>query len=119
VGSARGIADVYAAALGQLGDALLGSGTIARVSQEQVSGIDRVLNAQMAFAAVFMKPQQRIPFGSYRAFGHDGAGGALGYADPMYDLAFGYIPMPMQYPGGADEKGVDLSAIVRECIRSS
>jgi hypothetical protein len=34
----------------------------------------------------------------------------------MYDLAFGYIPMPMQYPGGADAKGVALSATIRECI---
>lgn len=48
-----------------------------------------------------MKPQPRIEFGSYRAFGHDGAGGALGFADPMYDMSLGCIPMPMQFPGGS------------------
>jgi CubicO group peptidase (beta-lactamase class C family) len=117
VGSARGIAGVYSAALGYNGERLLSEDTIAAVAMEQVSGIDRVLNFQMAFATVFMKPQPRMPFGSYRAFGHDGAGGALGFADPMYDLAFGYIPMPMQYPGGADPKAVELSLLIRQCIR--
>lgn len=116
VGNARGIADVYAAMLGHKGARLLGDDAIALVAMEQVSGIDRVLNAQMAFATVFMKPQPRIPFGSYRAFGHDGAGGALGFADPMYDLVFGYIPMPMQYPGGADPRAIELSTIIRGCI---
>ena len=117
VGSARGIAEVYAASLGHLGEPLLSPETITAMSQEQVFGTDRVLNTQMAFGVVFMKPQPRIPFGSYRAFGHDGAGGALGYADPMYDLAFGYIPLPMQYPGGADSKSIALSTEIRRCIQ--
>jgi CubicO group peptidase (beta-lactamase class C family) len=118
VGSARGIAQVYAATLGQLGDPVLDEATIAAISQEQISGIDRILNEQMAFAIGFIKPTQRIPYGSYRAFGHDGAGGALGFADPFHDLAFGYSPTPMQYPGGADARGVELSSVVRLCIQS-
>jgi len=118
VGSARGIASVYAAALGDLGESLVSRATVAQMSQEQVAGVDRILNSQMAFATVFMKPQPRVPFGSYQAFGHDGAGGALGFADPLYDLAFGYIPMPMQYPGGADTQSIELSTVIRGCIRS-
>jgi CubicO group peptidase (beta-lactamase class C family) len=118
VGSARGIAQVYAATLGHLGDPVVDEATIAAISQEQISGIDRILNLQMAFAIGFTKPTQRIPYGSYRAFGHDGAGGALGFADPFHDLAFGYSPAPMQYPGGADARGVELSSIVRLCIQS-
>jgi CubicO group peptidase (beta-lactamase class C family) len=118
VGSARGIAQVYAAALGQLGDPVLDEATIAAISQEQMSGIDRILNEQMAFAIGFIKPTQRIAYGSYRAFGHDGAGGALGFADPFHNLAFGYSPTPMQYPGGADARGVELSSVVRLCIQS-
>jgi hypothetical protein len=70
----------------------------------------------MCFAVVFMKPQPRMEFGSYKAFGHDGAGGAIGFADPLYKLGFGYIPMPMQYPGGADPKGVRLSQVLRGCV---
>ena len=32
-------------------------------------------------------------------------------------VGFGYIPMPIQYPGAADPKGVQLSTLVRPCIR--
>jgi hypothetical protein len=64
-----------------------------------------------------MKPHPLMEFGSFRAFGHDGMGGALAFADPLYGLAFGYVPMPMQPPGGADPKAVQLSQIVRRCIR--
>lgn len=114
VGSARGLARLYAAALGFVGEPLLDPATIAAVSQQQAWGHDRTLNVDMCFGVVFMKPQPRMEFGSYQAFGHDGAGGALGFADPMYDLGFGYIPMPMSYPGGADPKGVRLSRIARQ-----
>ena len=60
--------------------------------------------AKCSWPVVFMKPQPRKEFGSYQAFGHDGAGGGLGFADPMYELAFGCIPVPMQYPEGADRR---------------
>ena len=87
------------------------------MSQQHSWGLDRVLNVQSCFGVVFMKPQPRIEFGSYQAFGHDGAGGALAFADPMYDMSFGYIPMPMQFPGGVDDKGIELSQVTRDCIR--
>jgi hypothetical protein len=87
------------------------------MTQQQVGGVDRVLNKVMCFGIVYMKPHQEVEFGSYRAFGHDGAGGALAFADPAYGIGFGYIPMPIQYPGAADPKGVQLSTLVRSCIR--
>jgi CubicO group peptidase (beta-lactamase class C family) len=118
IGSARGLAKAYATAIGAAGQpALLDAGTIAQISQQQVRGVDRVLNKIMCFGIVFMKPHQEVEFGSYRAFGHDGAGGALAFADPTYGIGFGYIPTPIQYPGAADPKGVQLSALVRSCIR--
>lgn len=118
VGSARGLANVYAAAIGHVGgQPLLDSATIALMSQQQVWGIDRILNVDMCFGIVFMKPQPRMDFGSFMAFGHDGAGGAIGFADPFHQMAFGYIPMPMQYPGGADPKAVRLAQIARSCMQ--
>jgi CubicO group peptidase (beta-lactamase class C family) len=118
IGSARGLAKAYATAIGAAGaPALLDPGTVAQMTQQQVWGVDRVLNKVMCFGIVFMKPHQEVEFGSYRAFGHDGAGGALAFADPVYGIGFGYIPMPIPYPGAADPKGVHLSALVRSCIR--
>ena len=105
-------------AFGGSGHAATGTARgIARVSEQHSHGTDLVLGAEMAFAMVFMKPTRRLPFASHAAFGHDGAGGALGYADPLYELAFGYTPYPMQAPGGADPKAIELSRVAREVVR--
>ena len=117
VGSARGLAQLYAAAIGLIGGPILDDETIGQMAQQHSWGHDRVLNVQSCFGIVFMKPQPRLEFGSYQAFGHDGAGGAMGFADPMHNMSFGYIPMPMQFPGGADARCVELSQITRRCIR--
>jgi CubicO group peptidase (beta-lactamase class C family) len=118
IGSARGLAELYGAVIGGPEmEPLISIGTIDELSREQSFGLDRVLGMTTAFAVVYMKPIPRMEFGSYRAFGHDGAGGVLAFADPIHELAFGYIPMPMQLPGGADPKGVRLSQLIRESIR--
>ncbi|MEE9095893.1 serine hydrolase domain-containing protein [Pseudarthrobacter phenanthrenivorans] len=119
IGSARGLAQVYAAAIGLTGDALVDSDTVAAMGQQQVWGVDRVLNFPASFGVVFMKPHPGSDFGSYQAFGHDGAGGALGYADPLYGISFGYIPLQMQLPGGADARAIHLSQTVRAAVRQS
>jgi CubicO group peptidase (beta-lactamase class C family) len=119
VASAKGLAQVYAAALGHLGPALFSEEVRDAISQEQVFGHDRIANVQRAFAVVFLKPAPVMDFGSWRAFGHDGANGRLAYADPTYGLAFGYIPSPMQHvrPGiGADDRSLRLSRLARECV---
>jgi CubicO group peptidase (beta-lactamase class C family) len=118
IGSARGLAGVYAALLEGPGRTpLLSRATIDEMSREHSFGLDRILGVGNAFGIVFMKPQPALDFGSYRAYGHDGAGGVLAFADPMYDLAFAYIPMPMQVPGGAGPTGVRMSRLVRAAIR--
>jgi CubicO group peptidase (beta-lactamase class C family) len=118
IGSARGLAGVYGAILGGPDTGpLLSHSTTAQMSREQSFGPDRVLVLPTSFAIVYMTPNPRLDFASYGAFGHDGAGGVLAFADPVHELAFGYIPMPMQLPGGADAKGVELSRLVRACIR--
>lgn len=117
VGTARGLAAVFAATVSSLEgrSPLLSPEVVERMAQQQVWGRDRVLDTEMCFAVVFMKPQPRMEFGSHRAFGHDGAGGALGFADPTWRLGFGYIPQPMQPPGGADPKAVELARLLRRC----
>ncbi|WZH35530.1 MAG: serine hydrolase [Microbacterium enclense] len=118
VGSAHGLARLYSVALGRIGEPLLRPETVTEMSRIQVSGHDVVVDDEMRFAVTFMKPQPRMPFGSYRAFGHDGAGGALAFADPLYGMSFAYIPMPMTSPGGADARAIELSRILRTCLRA-
>jgi CubicO group peptidase (beta-lactamase class C family) len=117
VGSAEGLARAYAAALtGVEGHApVLHPKTVTTMSQQQVWGHDRVLDVYMCFGVVFMKAQPRMPFASHRGFGHDGAGGALGFADPEYDLAFGYIPRTVVHNS---EPFVRLSLEVRSAIKT-
>jgi CubicO group peptidase (beta-lactamase class C family) len=114
VGSARGLARLYADALPNAATPIARPETFRAMAQQQVWGSDRTLNVPNAFGVVFMIPQPRMPFAGLGAFGHDGAGGALAFADPSTDISFGYIPVPMQYPGGADLRSIALARLVRE-----
>ena len=116
VGSARGLARLYADALPGAESPIARPQTFQAMAQQQVWGHDRTLNVANAFGVVFMIPQPRLPFGGLGAFGHDGAGGALAFADPTTDISFGYIPVPMQYPGGADYRSVALARLVRQTV---
>lgn len=113
VGSARGLARLYAATLGHIGAPIAPPDTFAEMAQIHVRGRDVVLDIPLSFGIVFMKPHTDMPFGSFRAFGHDGAGGAIAFADPMHDMAFGYIPTRMTNPGGADARAIELSRLAR------
>ncbi|MCD4851180.1 beta-lactamase family protein [Arthrobacter sp. AK01] len=129
VASAEGMARIYAAALTGFvgeGDASVSDGqaavapllteeTIRAVTAERVFGIDRVFGETGCFGTVFMKSHSRMPFGSYRAFGHDGASASLGFADPVYELGFGYVPQQAE-PGGVGCRNFQLSSAVREVI---
>jgi CubicO group peptidase (beta-lactamase class C family) len=117
IGSAQGLAKVYAAAItGVSGPRMLTDETVSAVAQTQTSGPDLVIGVETSFAIGFMKPNARLPFGSHRAFGHDGMGGALGFADPTYDLGFGYIPFRMGARPGADAYSLELSRLARDCV---
>lgn len=117
VGSARGLARLYADALPGAEHPLARPETFAAMAQQQVWGTDRVLGVPNAFGIVFMVPQPRQPFGGLGAFGHDGAGGTLAFADPSTGIAFGYVPVPMQYPGGADFRSVALARLAHDIAR--
>jgi CubicO group peptidase (beta-lactamase class C family) len=116
VGSARGLARAYAAAvLGRDGGApLLSEATVETVSQLRTAGPDLVLGSETRYAVLFQKPHPGLDFGTARAFGHDGAGGALGFADPATGIAFGYTTQRVPIPGGADRPAIAIAQAVRE-----
>jgi CubicO group peptidase (beta-lactamase class C family) len=121
--NARGLAGMYAAVHHEVAGVprLLDDETVAVVSQLQVWG-RQLMNPsplRSAFAIVFQKPTEHHPWGSYRAFGHDGAGGSLAYSDPYVDVAFGYTVQRIPLPGGADARALDLSRLVRRAARAS
>jgi len=58
---------------------------------------------------VFQKPSQQLAFGGPRAFGHDGAMGALACVDPDTGLSFAWTIVRGPWPGGADPRAVALA----------
>jgi CubicO group peptidase (beta-lactamase class C family) len=97
VGEVRGIARVY----GELavGGGALGIGErtltqlMAPATQPSGGSIDLVLRVECAFSLGLLKPSPLFQFGSSeRAFGHTGAGGSFGCADPDTELGFAYAP---------------------------
>jgi CubicO group peptidase (beta-lactamase class C family) len=93
-GNARAIARLYSALAGdgQLdGVHVLSPQMIARASECAVDGDDLVLQRPTRFGLGFQLAMAERPLGpSPRAFGHFGAGGSLGFADPEAHVAFGY-----------------------------
>ncbi|MBF6672898.1 serine hydrolase domain-containing protein [Glutamicibacter sp. FBE19] len=120
VASAQGLAAIYAASFGavpSLGASrgLLSEDTWSQVSTELVYGHDRTNGLLQAFALGFMKATARNSYGSIFAYGHDGANSSLAFADPAYQLGFGFIPSRSE---GARETstGVQLSQLCRQLI---
>ena len=89
---------------------------VASVSQIQTVGDDLILGHPARYAIVFQKPRDEYQIGSYQAFGHSGAGGSIGVADPWHDLAYTWIPRRMTFPGGADPCGLLLAKVIRACV---
>lgn len=118
--SARGLARLYAMCIGEVDGMppILSPATIAEVTQIQVVGEDLVLRCPTRFGIVFQKADDRVWFGSHQAFGHDGAGGSVGVADPRYGVAYSWIPRRMSFPGGADPRGLGIARVLRSCLPS-
>lgn len=102
VGDARSIARMYAATIGPVegrkGGPLLTPDQIAAATTCQTSGDDQVLTFPTTFGLGFMTASPSARFGGARAFGHFGAGGSVGFADPDTGIGFAYV-MNRMLPG--------------------
>ncbi|MEW1633051.1 serine hydrolase domain-containing protein [Streptomyces sp. NPDC093801] len=103
VGSARGLAGLYAAAaFGLDGRApLLKPDTAAEFARIHSEGTDLVGGTAKAFGLGFQSYGARYPSLGAGAFGHSGAAGSLGLADPRQGFAYGYTRRRFAFPGGA------------------
>lgn len=91
---------------------LLPANILSLCSQEQTFGHDQVLGLPLRFSCGFMLSQTdradcRYGRGDH-AFGHPGAGGCVGFADPDYELGFGYVTRRMGQGLLIDERAVRL-----------
>ena len=93
--TARALARIYGAPArgGEIdGIRILSARQIGRCYVEQSKGMDAVLGFPTRFSLGFMLSQPGAELGpNPRSFGHPGAGGSLGFADPDRKIGFGYV----------------------------
>ncbi len=115
--TARSLARMYSATIGETdGVRLLNPSTIEMATTEQSEGTDRVLLVSSRFGLGFML---HSPFSAMLAptsFGHSGAGGSLGFADPASGVAFAYVMNRMQQNLGGDPRPLGLVNALRKCL---
>jgi CubicO group peptidase (beta-lactamase class C family) len=109
VADARSIARVYASIVGEVdGVRTLGADQLKQATTQRSSGPNIVLlDMDVQFGLGFMVPSTMIinPAGS---FGHYGAGGSVGWADPDAELGFGYVMNRMDIGLAGDVRSTNL-----------
>ena len=89
-GSAHGVARLYGALLEP--GRVLSPGLLAEATSPQSEGYCPILHEDVTFGLGFKPTVPRRPFGpNPGSFGHFGTGGAVGFADPVGGVAFGYV----------------------------
>jgi CubicO group peptidase (beta-lactamase class C family) len=117
IANARAVARMYAACIGEVdGVRLLDDATIRQATEEQSRGADAVLGMPTRFGLGFSLPPMLSPAAGPAAFGHPGAGGSLGFADPEAGVAFGYVMNQMQLGLTGDRRTETLVAALYDCL---
>jgi CubicO group peptidase (beta-lactamase class C family) len=117
IGTARALAKLYAATLGEIdGVRLLSDSSVAAASVEQSAGPDAVLGVDSRFGTGFFLDSPFCPMYGPSSFGHAGAGGSLAFADPRSGVAFAYVMNQMQQALAGDPRAEALVSAVRSSV---
>ena len=118
IGNARSLARIYAATLGEVdGVRLLGDDALARatVNNTPEGEMDMVLISETVFAMGFMLHCDRSKFSGPGAFGHNGAGGSVSFADPARSMGFSYVMNTMMTVYDEDPRRSRLVTAAARC----
>ncbi len=119
VTNARSLSRMYAALIGEIdGVRLLTDAQLKAATERQTEGTDKVLFFETAFGLGFMLNSTFSPYGGPQGFGHAGAGGSLGFADPESGIAFGYVMNRMMQNLSGDQRTIGLINACYEAIGS-
>jgi CubicO group peptidase (beta-lactamase class C family) len=114
--TARALATLYASTMGEVGGIrILAPATVAAAAKEQSSGTDFVMRTPGRFGTGFQLPIDGSLMGP-SSYGHAGAGGSLGFADPETGVAFAYVMNRMQIFLGPDPRTRGLIEAVRRAV---
>jgi CubicO group peptidase (beta-lactamase class C family) len=123
IANARSLARMYAAMLDHIdGIRLLSPAMVAAAAAPQTDGLPALVESGTAgpdirFGLGFQLASSSMPGLTPASFGHTGAGGRLGLADPELGIAFGYVCNGMREIGpGGDPRWATLLEAVRACV---
>lgn len=116
-GNARSLAGFYS---GLLDGQLLESELLAELTREHAVGDDKTLLTRTRFGLGCMLDQPEVANATYgmgpRAFGHPGAGGSIGFADPERDVAFGFVTNNLGPFVLMDPRAQKLARLLADCL---
>jgi CubicO group peptidase (beta-lactamase class C family) len=120
VTNARSLARFYAGLVGPVeggpAEPLLTPEQIAAATTLQTQGPDQVLMLETTFGLGFFVSSEVARYGGPRSFGHTGAGGSMGFADPENGIAFGYVMNRMMQSLTGDPRSAGLVQAVYDAI---
>lgn len=112
VGTARAIAHAYGVFASGGKELGLRPETLAELAAPAIpceSGFyDECMKGEARFALGFMKPCEAWPFHNDLAYGHPGAGGSLGFADPVEGIGYAYVTNGMGVSLTGDPRDIAL-----------
>lgn len=124
ISDARSLSRLYAALVGPVEaderfpahDRVLAPATLAAATTPQTTGSDKVLFFETRFGLGFMTASPFSPYGGPASFGHSGAGGSAGFADPEHGLGCGYVMSKMSMNLSGDPRSQALVRATYDAI---
>ncbi len=111
--NARSLARMYAATIGEVdGIRLFDHDTMNLARSQRVHGNDLTLLRPTRFGAGFWLHEDGTPMIQDGSFGHPGAGGSLGFANPELGVGYGYVMNQMGGGVSGDPRTIALNAAV-------
>jgi CubicO group peptidase (beta-lactamase class C family) len=118
IADARSVARLYAACINEVdGIRVLTPEQVERATTQLTTGNNTVLmDMDIQFGLGFMLRSSLIALGGPSSFGHFGAGGSVGWADPEAELSFGYVMNRMDLGLAGDMRSFNLINACYEAI---
>ncbi len=120
---ARSLARMYAALIGPVdGTRLVDDATLRLVTAPRTDDVETLVESGTAgpdirFALGYQLASPSMPGFGPTSFGHTGAGGRLGLADPEHEVGFGYVCSRMRDIGpGGDPRWRSLVDAITACL---
>ncbi|QBJ98074.1 class A beta-lactamase-related serine hydrolase [Rhodococcus sp. ABRD24] len=120
VSSARDLARIFAAAIGDVdGTRLLDGAAVAQMTETQSIGPDRMLGYETHFGSGIELAHTHLPLLGDRSFGHQGAGGSLVCADAERGISMAFTTNLSPAVVGVSDQALLLLAALRHCLTHS